>query len=59
MLPKAYRWGGEMEEIAAFVGAGEAAAIYQGLARLFERLAQDTRSSSTEADALERFFDLS
>jgi putative dehydrogenase len=27
MLPKAYCWAGEMEEIAAFVGAGEAATI--------------------------------
>jgi len=40
MYPKAYRWVAEMEEIAAFAAADPAAAqIYQGLARLYERLA--------------------
>jgi 3-hydroxyisobutyrate dehydrogenase-like beta-hydroxyacid dehydrogenase len=41
MFPKAYRWVAEMEEIAAFL-AGDPAAqhIYQGTARLYERLAQ-------------------
>ncbi len=40
MFPKAYRWVAEMEEIAAFL-AGDAAAqqIYQGAARLYQRLA--------------------
>lgn len=58
MLPKAYRWSGEMEEIAAFVGADEAATIYQGLARLYERLAADVDSTRTEVAALESFFGL-
>jgi hypothetical protein len=58
MLPKAYRWVGEMEEISAFVndglsnsegssgteGAGEAL-IHQGLARLYERVAAALRDS--------------
>ncbi len=57
MLPKAYRWSGEMEEIAAFVGADEAALIYQGMARVYERLARDGRSTRTEAAALEAFLD--
>jgi putative dehydrogenase len=41
MFSKAYRWVAEMEEIAAFLG-GDAAAqqIYQGAARLYERLAE-------------------
>ncbi|HEX6840613.1 MAG TPA: DUF1932 domain-containing protein, partial [Stellaceae bacterium] len=40
MYPKAYRWVAEMEEIAAFAAADPAAAqLYQGLARLYERLA--------------------
>jgi len=40
MYPKAYRWVAEMEEIAAFAAADPAAAqIYQGLARLYQRLA--------------------
>ncbi len=55
MLPKAYRWSGEMEEIAAFVGADEAATIYEGMARVYERLARDVQSSRTEAAALEMF----
>ncbi|KZT64343.1 6-phosphogluconate dehydrogenase C-terminal domain-like protein [Daedalea quercina L-15889] len=37
MLPKAYRWVGEMEEISSFVGSGEGQ-IHQGLARLYERV---------------------
>lgn len=37
MLPKAYRWVGEMEEISAFVGSGEGD-IHRGLARLYERV---------------------
>ncbi|HZB93705.1 MAG TPA: DUF1932 domain-containing protein [Stellaceae bacterium] len=41
MFPKAYRWVAEMEEIAAFLD-GDAAAqqIYEGAARLYERLAE-------------------
>jgi putative dehydrogenase len=58
MLPKAYRWSGEMEEIAAFAGADGGAAIYEGLARLYERLARDLRTGKTDANALEAFFDL-
>lgn len=46
MLPKAYRWVGEMEEISAFVGGGEGD-IYQGLARLYERV---ERSLKDEAE---------
>jgi 3-hydroxyisobutyrate dehydrogenase-like beta-hydroxyacid dehydrogenase len=41
MFPKAYRWVAEMEEIAAFLAADSAAPqIYEGMARLFERLAE-------------------
>jgi len=40
MYGKAYRWSGEMEEIAAFVGEDAAAAeIYRGAAAFYERLA--------------------
>jgi 3-hydroxyisobutyrate dehydrogenase-like beta-hydroxyacid dehydrogenase len=42
MFPKAYRWVAEMEEIAAFLGDSEnGAAIYEGMARLYERVAAD------------------
>jgi hypothetical protein len=56
MLPKAYRWSGEMEEIAVFLGADKSALIYQGLAQLYERLAQDLRTGKADAAALEAFF---
>ena len=45
----------EMEEIASFVGADEAAQIYGGMARVYERLARDARAFKTEAAALESF----
>ncbi|KAG8213539.1 hypothetical protein J3R82DRAFT_10182 [Butyriboletus roseoflavus] len=37
MLPKAYRWVGEIEEIGEFVG-GKESEIYGGLARIYERV---------------------
>jgi hypothetical protein len=39
MLPKAYRWIGEMEEIADFVGGSEGD-VYRGLAKVYERIEQ-------------------
>jgi putative dehydrogenase len=50
MYPKAYRWVAEMEEIAAFSG-GDAAAqqIYRGLARLYERLADEEAARGERA----------
>ena len=42
MFPKAYRWVAEMEQIADFAGEeGKGAAIYQGAARLYERIAAE------------------
>ena len=42
MLPKAYRWVAEMEQISEFVGdLNGGAAIYQGMARLFEAIAAE------------------
>ena len=46
MLPKAYRWVAEMEEISSFVGGGEGH-IHEGLARLYERV---ERSLNEEKD---------
>jgi 3-hydroxyisobutyrate dehydrogenase-like beta-hydroxyacid dehydrogenase len=54
MFPKAYRWVAEMEEIASFVGEDPAAHdIYSGAAQLYERLAEDVRSTREETGALE------
>ena len=55
MLPKAYRWTGEMEEIAEFVGRDGAAEIYRGLAALYAQLASDAAGSGTKAKALHDF----
>jgi 3-hydroxyisobutyrate dehydrogenase-like beta-hydroxyacid dehydrogenase len=42
MLPKAYRWIAEMEQISEFVGdSTDGAAIYLGAARLFEAIAAE------------------
>ena len=42
MFPKAYRWIDEMEQIAEFLdSAGAGSEIYQGAARLYERVAED------------------
>jgi len=49
MYPKAYRWIGEMREIAAFLGEDEATAMmFEGAARLFERLAADVAGEQHE-----------
>ncbi|MBX5176061.1 NAD(P)-dependent oxidoreductase [Rhizobium lentis] len=46
MYPKAYRWVAEMQEIADFLGAGDpAAAIFQAMADVFSRLAEDVEGS--------------
>jgi L-threonate 2-dehydrogenase len=42
MFPKAYRWVGEMREIAAFTADPAAAQIYAGAAQLYERLAAES-----------------
>ncbi len=59
MFPKAYRWASEMEEIAAFTAEDPAvAAIYQGMARLYERLAADQAADKREVGALAAFVGL-
>lgn len=54
MYAKAYRWSGEMEEIADFTGEDDSAsAMYRGAAALYARLADP--ASATEIDALRDF----
>lgn len=56
MPSKAYRWVAEMEEIAAFVGAGEVGdGFYQSAARLYEQIAADAEGPATETAALNAF----
>lgn len=58
MFGKAYRWVAEMEEIAEFVAADEAAQeLFIGNAHLYERLAADFAGAKTECGQLARFFE--
>ena len=53
MLPKAYRWVAEMREIAAFLGPDDPAALmFEGAARIYERLAADQAGSGTLSEEL-------
>ncbi|MGH8259918.1 MAG: DUF1932 domain-containing protein [Steroidobacteraceae bacterium] len=55
-FPKAYRYVGEMQEIAAFAGDDAAAAsIYRGAAELYAQLARDVAGDRVEARQLEVF----
>ncbi|KAK7472965.1 hypothetical protein VKT23_001069 [Stygiomarasmius scandens] len=51
MIPKAYRWVGEMEEIAGFIG-GREGETYEGIARIYERV---TGNEGGEVETLKRF----
>jgi 3-hydroxyisobutyrate dehydrogenase-like beta-hydroxyacid dehydrogenase len=56
MYPKAYRWVAEMEEIADFVGEDAAARrIFEGAAKLYDRLAADATGAGGEVSALSAF----
>lgn len=53
MLPKAYRWVGEMEEIGEFVG-GKEGDIYRGLARLYERVEKSLKGDQADVEVLKQ-----
>ena len=56
MFPKAYRWVAEMQQIAGFLDEDEAASmIYEGAAKLYERLASDVEGDRHEIGMLQRF----
>ena len=58
MLPKAYRWVAEMEEIAAFTGeTGPARAVFLGFAELFGGIARDAAGERRESAVLKGFFE--
>ena len=58
MFPKAYRFVGEMEEIADFVGKDEAARqIFEAFAKLYTRIAADLDGKKEETGALAKFLD--
>jgi 3-hydroxyisobutyrate dehydrogenase-like beta-hydroxyacid dehydrogenase len=56
MFPKAYRWVAEMEEIAAFLGEDRPESqIYQGIAGLYRRIAEDHAGVGLETETLKAF----
>jgi len=56
MIPKAYRWVAEMEEIAAFLAEHDPAGarLFEGMAGLFAHVAADARSSGEDIATLKR-----
>jgi len=54
MMPRAYRWAGEMEEIGEFVG-GEEADIYRGLAKIYERVKKSLDGDRADIEVLNNF----
>ncbi|KAG0694163.1 6-phosphogluconate dehydrogenase C-terminal domain-like protein [Suillus ampliporus] len=52
-IPKAYRFGYEMEGLAEFVGGGEAD-IFRGFARVFERVAGSLSGDKADIETLTR-----
>lgn len=54
---KAYRWNGEMEEIADYIGAagGEAAGIYQAIAHFYTQMAADNAGPRQDVAMIEAF----
>lgn len=56
MLPKAYRFDGEMMEIAEFTGdIASGAGIYEGMAQLYRALARDGRADGEATEQLLSF----
>ena len=56
MPPKAYRWVGEMHEIANFVGEDPAAhELYLGAAHFYEQIARDFEAEKKNVKTLETF----
>ena len=56
MYAKAYRWVAEMEEVSGFVGkSSPSAEMFEGVARLYEQLAQSQAGDRREIEALGHF----
>jgi hypothetical protein len=56
MYAKAYRWVAELDEIAGFVGDGQAEhAMFSAAARFYERMAEDFDGEKDETAALDEF----
>jgi L-threonate 2-dehydrogenase len=58
MLPKAYRWVAEMQEISQFLTPDGGGEIYLGASQIYERVARAMASDEAELEALRKFFEL-
>jgi L-threonate 2-dehydrogenase len=56
MLPKAYRWVAEMQEISQFVTPEAGGDIYAGASQIYDRVARAMASDAAELEALRSFF---
>jgi putative dehydrogenase len=56
MVPKAYRWVAEMEEVSGFAGENPAARdMYAAIARFYQHIARDFDGTQTDVAALKAF----
>jgi 3-hydroxyisobutyrate dehydrogenase-like beta-hydroxyacid dehydrogenase len=56
MFSKAYRWVAEMQEIAGFTERDASQRIYEGIADLYEGLAEDEKGPKADIEVLASFF---
>ncbi|KXN90135.1 hypothetical protein AN958_04625 [Leucoagaricus sp. SymC.cos] len=54
MIPKAYRFIGEMQEISEFVGEGQGD-VHRGLSKLYERVENSVEGDRKDIEVLEQF----
>jgi 3-hydroxyisobutyrate dehydrogenase-like beta-hydroxyacid dehydrogenase len=57
MFAKSYRWVAEFDEIARFAGPGSETEIFDGIAKLYDRIARDFDGPKAETGVLARFFE--
>lgn len=57
MLPKAYRWAAEMQEISQFATSEAGGEIYAGASQLYERIARAMANEGIEPEMLRHFFE--
>ncbi len=57
MLPKAYRWVAEMQEISQFVTPEAGGEIYTGASQVFDRVARAMADDGVEPELLRHFFE--
>ena len=56
MIPKAYRWVAEMQEIAKFLAPDGTGEIYEGAAAVYARVAEALANGDADIEALKAFY---